>query len=519
MNPSSYSAKSNVPKRHALFHRSLKSRAAVLLTGLVCGGILPALAGRPIVEVRETPAVAQAPEENPFSFFGGKVVLDMQERIRWEIRENNFDFSDRTEALTDDNWFLNRFRVGLLIKPTSWLRIYAQGQDAQEINSDRPDIPGNLGAEGDDHFDLRQAYVEFGDPEAFPLTVKIGRQVLAYGDERLIGESDWTNFSRTFDAVKLRWAEKKWSLDAFASTVVVPTRFQYNQSDFANGTETHRNQIFSGLYFSTVALPCQTTDLYLLHLSENQNPRYLPAARGDTSFFTMGFRIKSKPGYFAPQAPVEPPDGKSVADGKTPPPPPAPPKPIGFDYDAEFAFQNGELRGLDLTAWAVHAGVGYTFDASWLPRLGLAYNHGSGDSDPNDADSETFQNLFPTNHKFYGQMDVFSWQNMHEIEASVRVQPLRTLSLKAEFHAFWLASTDDVWDRANGATAVRPLTAQARNADSYAGSEVDVLVNWVACKNFEIQAGYSHFFAGQYLAETGTADDADFGYVQTKISF
>jgi len=101
--------------------------------------------------------------------------------------------------------------------------------------------------------------------------VKVGRQVLLYGDERLIGPSDWTNLSRTFDAVKLRWAEKNWWVDAFASTVVVPTRFQYNQSDFAGGTETHRDQVFSGLYFSTTALPFQTTDVYVLHLYENQN--------------------------------------------------------------------------------------------------------------------------------------------------------------------------------------------------------------------------------------------------------
>jgi hypothetical protein len=228
--------------------------------------------------------------------------------------------------------------------------------------------------------------------------------------------------------------------------------------------------------------------------------------------------VKSKPGYFAHQEPVAP-DGKSVADGKTPPPPPAPPKPIGFDYDAEFVFQNGELRGLDLTAWAVHAGAGYTFDTAWLPRLGLAYNHGSGDSDPNDADVETFQNLFPSNHKPYGNMDVFSWQNMHELEVTLYAKPVRSVAVGAEFHAFWLASTDDVWYRSNGSTAVRPLTAQARNADSYAGSEVDIVVNWAACKNFEFQVGYSHFFAGEYLAETGASDDADFGYVQTKISF
>jgi hypothetical protein len=174
---------------------------------------------------------------------------------------------------------------------------------------------------------------------------------------------------------------------------------------------------------------------------------------------------------------------------------------------------------LDLNAFAVHVGAGYTFDTYWLPRLGLAYNFGTGDDDPADHNIQTFQNLFPTNHKFYGQMDVFSWQNMHDLEVSLKAQPIKAVSLKAEFHAFWLASTDDVWYRANGTTAVRPLNALARNASNYAGSEVDFLAQWNITKNVSVEAGYSHFFAGDYLADTGRADDADCGYVQATITF
>ena len=155
----------------------------------------------------------------------------------------------------------------------------------------------------------------------------------------------------------------------------------------------------------------------------------------------------------------------------------------------------------------------------WLPRLGLAYNFGSGDADPADRDIETFQNLFPTNHKFYGQMDAFSWQNMHDAEINVKVQPTRAVSLKAEYHAFWLANTNDVWYRANGVTAVRPMNSAARNADNYAGSEVDVTAQWNVTKNFAIEAGYSHFFAGTYLKDTGAHDDADFGYLQAALTF
>ncbi|HEX8310442.1 MAG TPA: alginate export family protein, partial [Chthoniobacteraceae bacterium] len=226
----------------------------------------------------ESTVVEKLPERNPLSFYNGTLTFDIQERVRWELRDNNFDFDDRFNSVTDDNWFLQRFRLGLMIKPVSWFRMYAQVQDSREIDSDRPDIPGVFAAEGDDSFDLRQAYVEFSDYKDFPLGVKIGRQILSYGDERLIGSFDWNNIGRTFDAVKLRYEEKSWWLDAFASSVVVPQRGSYNQSDFFNGNELDRNQVFSGLYFSTTALGPQTLDLYALHLHEETNLHYFPAA-------------------------------------------------------------------------------------------------------------------------------------------------------------------------------------------------------------------------------------------------
>jgi hypothetical protein len=96
---------------------------------------------------------------------------------------------------------------------------------------------------------------------------------------------------------------------------------------------------------------------------------------------------------------------------------------------------------------------------------------------------------------------------------------VKKVSVKAEYHAFWLASTDDNWYRANGATAVRPLSRAARGASNYAGSEVDLTVNYVATKWLTFEAGYSHFFAGDYLADTGASDEADFGYVQAIVAF
>ena len=472
------------------------TRYSLAAIAAFAGLSLSAIAGPPAPAKSPAPA----PDANPLSFADGLITIDIQERLRFESRENNFDFNNPVNSLTDDSWLLQRARIGIKINPTSWLTFYAQGQDSREIMSDRADFPGVLGAEGDDSFDLRQAYIEIADYAKSPWGLKLGRQILSFGDERIVGAFDWNNFGRTFDAAKLTYKSGPLTVDAFAASVVVPRRSGMNMSDLYNGNETRREQIFSGIYASTTAWGPQTTDLYVLHLHEDQ-------LTTSTNFLTFGARMKSKPGAFAP-APVS--DGKSVAP---------PPKPVGFDYDFEGAFQTGEVRGLDLTAFALHGGIGYTFDTGWMPRIGIAYNYGSGDGNPADGDTETFQNLFPTNHKFYGQMDVFSWQNMQDLEISFKCSPTKKLTAKAEFHAFWLASTDDSWYRANGIATVRPLTPIARGASDSVGYEVDATLTYTVSKNLSFEGGYSHFFAGDYLSDTGASDDADFVYLQTSITF
>ncbi len=214
------------------------------------------------------------PAANPLCFYDGRLCIDVQERVRFEVRYNNFDFNDSINARNDDAYLLQRFRIGVAVKPADWLKLYAQGQDSREFFSDRPNIPGALGAEGDDTFDLRQAYIQIG-PKSLNLTM--GRQILSYGDERLVGSFDWNNFGRTFDAVRLHFEQPKYSVELFASSVVNIYRDSINLSDLFNGSETHREQVFSGLYFSTTALDVQTTDFYVFALNQENALTTAPA--------------------------------------------------------------------------------------------------------------------------------------------------------------------------------------------------------------------------------------------------
>jgi len=44
-----------------------------------------------------------------------------------------------------------------------------------------------------------------GNHKEFPVSLKVGRQELSYGEERLVGAFAWNNIGRVFDAVKVRW--------------------------------------------------------------------------------------------------------------------------------------------------------------------------------------------------------------------------------------------------------------------------------------------------------------------------
>lgn len=469
--------------------------ATILSVGILVSSLAVRAGSLELTDTKAKPLPAV--ESNPFCFFHEQLCFDVQERARMEIRDNTFDFFNGHNDAADDTWLHQRFRLGVLWKPTPWLRFYVQGQDSREFESKRPNIPGAMGAEGDDNFDLRQAYVELGAP-GFPLSLRAGRQQLAYGEERLIGVSDWNNFARTFDAVKLSYKQPGWQLDAFASSVVVIRRDSFDQSDLFNGNEVDREQVFSGLYFTHEA-PFGGVDLYALWLSE---------ANGTVSNVESGLPTVEPKG---PKGPAQHSSfgtygGRIYGD---------PQKLHGFEFAVEGAYQNGEVRDLALNAFATHIGLGYNFDTLFKPRLWAEYNYASGDTNATDGSTETFQNLFPTNHKFYGYMDLFSWQNMHNPEISLRVAPMKNVTAQLDFHGFWLASTDDSWYRSNGLATVRPISPSASN---FVGTELDFVVNWNVNRRLNLQLGYCHFFAGDYLADTGASDSANFGYLMATLN-
>ena len=56
-------------------------------------------------------------------------------------------------------------------------------------------------------------------------------------------------------------------------------------------------------------------------------------------------------------------------------------------------------------------------------------------------------------------------------------------------------------------------------AAKYVGSEIDFLLNWQVDRHLTAYTGYSHFFAGTFLQDTGAHNDIDFFYAALNYSF
>ena len=127
--------------------------------------------------------------------------LDLRERFERRLNRD-FDNSakdDRTDMLT-------RIRAGAkLAYGKTW-----RGQIEMQLADD--EIASPSAHKGAENWDLSIGYVE---TDLAGATVAVGRQKINYGQQRLIGAVEWTNVSRSFDAVRLR--SKEW--DGFAGKI------------------------------------------------------------------------------------------------------------------------------------------------------------------------------------------------------------------------------------------------------------------------------------------------------------
>lgn len=390
-------------------------------------------------------------------------------RARWEGFDH-LGFRDQNEDL----FLLNRFRINMTIAPTPWLRLVTQGQDSRVFGKK----PSTASTSYKDSLNLRLAFLEIGEMEKRPATLRVGRQELNFGDQRLVGSSNWGNVSRSFDAVRATMRLPGYRLDVFASSVVQPHDGQF--AHHTQGNDLH------GAYGSMDKLvPMGTVEPYIFW---RLNPR-VTAERGTpgkSDFYTTGLRWVGK-------------------------------LPLRFDYNTEMAYQFGSVSSDHVKAWAGHWQVGHTVDRyRWKPRLIAEYNYATGDRNPTDGRHGTFELLYPTPHNKYGLADQVGWKNIHHVRGAVEFKPRPKWMAIGQYHSWWLANPHDALYNAAGNPIAR---VAAGTAGRFVGRELDGEFIYTHSRHVQMAGGVGHIFPGTFLQKATPGRHFTFPYATVQYSF
>lgn len=461
---------------------------------------------------------------------------------RYEIKENGgfagpgplSDF--RTDTDNDNAYLLQRFiiRAGYTAR---WFEVFLQARNSSVSGDDRsstgnavtraetingvtiPAYPvgpagGGSSPESDGPLDLHQAYLQLGNHKEFPVSIKVGRQELVLGEQRIVGPLAWNNVQRQWDAAKTRWQNPLFTLEAWSSMVVMPEDNRFNKPN--------NDELFSGLQLSTRHIPKTWSEFYFLSRNVGRGgndgsrglvpPPFRPPEAQD--IYTIGTYIRSSTN-----------DWTNVDWGVQ--------AYYQFGNFADFREAGGAGPRRDHSAFAGVAAAGYTWkESEFLPRLGIEYSFATGDDNPSDDEHNTFVHLYPTGHLFYGYADFVSLQNVHNVRLRSSIMATPRIRLQLEGHLRWLATVNDNFYNVAGLPrgGLTTQSAAARgtgfginpDAGSFLGSEIDLVATWQANKYLSIEAAYCHFFRGDYIRDSLSrvgSQDADYVYLQAQVNF
>ncbi|MBX2990070.1 MAG: alginate export family protein [Bacteroidetes bacterium] len=391
---------------------------------------------------------------------------DFSPSFRWmgDIRiRSEVDMRDCNQRTHANTYTLLRTRLGLEARPLEDVRILIQARDSRVFGQETSTLSDSR------NLDLHQGYVELTKLFLDELTLRLGRQELSYGNERMVGTVGWHNVGRVFDGGLARFDIPSFMLDLFAmntgevqpyAPVATPPAVQPVSDEGSN---------FFGSYLSIKNIPEHTVSGYLLY----EWNRSLSSGATELQRFTAGSHVK----------------GKANA----------------LDYECEFAYQGGKRRATNISAYMLTGGVGYSFEGSVFSRVAAGYELLSGLS--GGTTYKSFDPAFHTGHKFYGYMDYFINipaqtldRGLTDLMIRSTITPSEKLSLNIWFHHF----------------AYHQSIAGQRTL----GQEIDVVLTLRYNRNVNFEVGTSVFLPASAMRQRFNGSDAAFwGYLLTMVTF
>jgi hypothetical protein len=394
-------------------------------------------------------------------------------RLRAEFRERVEGFrgigyvEDR-----DDAYALSRVRVNVAVTAKPWLSFQTNLHDARVAGKQVGPTTAPFRAP----FDIRTGSADVGTAKS-PVALRVGRQELAFGEQRLLGHLAWVNTGRVWDAARGTLRSKALQVDVFAASLVRFLPDDWDRSGFGNR--------LYGAYASAGSLiPQATVEPYAIIRRDEILASEL-GPRGTLQQATSGVRIAGT-------------------------------LPARLDYGIEMAAQRGSLATDDVSAWAGHWQIRESLPGKGAVKITSEYNFASGDSNPADGVRGTFDQLYPTGHDKLGLSDQVGWKNVHHLREGIEFSPFKNTPIGVNYHTWWLADTGDGLYAASGALVAR---VPGGAASSHVGQEIDIQVSRALTPQLALTAGYAFLLPGRFLEQATPGASLSAPFVMLNYTF
>jgi len=405
-----------------------------------------------------------------------------QFRPRTEFRDGYSTLQSKdmkTAAFTSQRTRLNIGFTGYRFKFFTAIQdVRVWGQDASTIN--RVTTAENNGIQ------LHEAWGEIILNDTVSniqnLSLKIGRQEIAYDDQKVIGGLDWLQQARYHDAVVLKYFNKGWTADFGAA---------FNQNkELLSGT------IYNGVPAATAGYTAGTNGLG----TNYKSMEYVYLARkfyfGDISFLFLSDNFNKYSNVTSGTPPVVTKvNEQGIWTRNT----------AGFYYNVnatrKLKFEGSVYHqfGHDKNGRSLNANLASITSTLQIGRKlfvgpGIDYLSGNDGTKAVTAtsDNNQFDPLYGTPHKFWGYMDYFyvssgfGSQGLLNYFLKAKYNLKDNLTLFADLHCFEAGNT-----LSNGAGGTQ---------NSYLGTELDLKMSYNMTKMINIEAGYSFMQATNSMA-------------------
>ncbi|CAG5016246.1 hypothetical protein DYBT9275_05507 [Dyadobacter sp. CECT 9275] len=306
--------------------------------------------------------------------------------------------------------------------------------------------------------------------------LKIGRQEMIYDDSRLLGNLDWLQQARRHDAVLLKYSNNDYTAHIGAA---------YNQNresrtgglydGVPNGYAAGTNGIgtmYKSMQFLYLGKKLKQGNISFLLFKDDFQKYSLSETGVKTLQKGTWNRVTAGP-YLQTRL------GKS------------------WNLTASAYLQTGkdkDGKSLDAYMYSVKG----LYDVNRLLTVGPGFDYTSGTT-AGATKNHTFDPLYGTPHKFWGQMDYFYAANgfgkggLSDVYITSVIKATGKLSLQADVHQF------------SSATQLKNTEGEKRSGNF--GNELDVIATYQLTKLVSFQAGYCSFLSTNSLAQVKAIKD------------